>query len=171
MKMRKGNRRVVSATELAEMGFCEQKIRLKAQYGDRDTRESAQLRSQGKQNHLTHHHTTLHHHNRPDRDHLPVSDRRCFIASAVYGMDDPRTNELRKFRDERLLTFSSGRIAVLLYYRFSPVLAGLAQRHPGVRKVAIVVLDHVRRRIASNHPSAKERTHGKHQQDQFPPPQ
>lgn len=51
-----------------------------------------------------------------------TSDRRCYIATAVYGADAPETNRLREFRDTHLLTNRSGVIFVGVYYKVSPLL-------------------------------------------------
>ncbi|MBU0765241.1 MAG: hypothetical protein KJ607_10450 [Bacteroidetes bacterium] len=51
-------------------------------------------------------------------------DKRCFIATAVYGMpDDYHLYLLRAFRDRRLMTNLPGRLFVRIYYRTSPRIA------------------------------------------------
>ncbi len=45
----------------------------------------------------------------------------CFIATAAYGsMEHPAVNILRRFRDEVLMKFGTGRAFIRLYYRHSP---------------------------------------------------
>jgi hypothetical protein len=52
------------------------------------------------------------------------------VATLVYGADDPRTNELRRFRDEVLRTRRHGRRLVSLYYRLAPAVCRVTGRHP-----------------------------------------
>lgn len=82
--------------------------------------------------------------------HIPPSssDRRCFVASAVYGLDDPRTEELRRFRDTQLQPSKFGRAAVRLYYRLSPALVLVLDWCPVLRRLARAALDLVRSRIS-----------------------
>jgi len=59
-----------------------------------------------------------------------VTDKRCFIATAVYGTDAWQTNALRRWRDTVLLPSASGRLLTRIYYRLSPCLAGWLVAHP-----------------------------------------
>ncbi len=61
----------------------------------------------------------------------------CFIATAAYGSSlDPHVAVLRDFRDTCLLTNRAGRSFVHFYYQYSPPLAHLIARHPGLRTIA-----------------------------------
>ena len=60
---------------------------------------------------------------------LTSSDRRCFIASAVFGVDAEETVLLRQFRDRKLLPCCAGRWMVLLYYKVSPTIAMFLKEH------------------------------------------
>lgn len=81
--------------------------------------------------------------------HIPRSstDRRCFVASAVYGADDPRTDQLRQFRDTYLMGSATGRGVVQLYYTLSPGLARAIATVPGLRPVVVRALDLIRHRL------------------------
>jgi len=60
----------------------------------------------------------------------------CFIATAAYGSSlEPHVAVLRAFRDTYLLTNRAGRSFVGFYYQYSPPLANLIARHPGLRTV------------------------------------
>ena len=72
---------------------------------------------------------------------LHPGDRRCFIASVVYGPDAPQTDALRAWRDSRLLPFRLGRVAIRVYYVGSPFVAALLAKHHGLRRLAAAILD------------------------------
>ena len=57
-----------------------------------------------------------------------VEDTRCFVASHLWGVSDPRTLLLRRFRDEHLMRHLPGRYLVEIYYRLSPSLVVAARR-------------------------------------------
>jgi len=60
----------------------------------------------------------------------------CFIATAAYGSSTkPHVKELRDFRDRFLLTTSTGRAIVDLYYTCSPPVADFIARHNTVSLV------------------------------------
>jgi len=64
------------------------------------------------------------------------SDRRCFIATAVYGAEDhPHVSILRGFRDTYLLGNPAGTAFVDLYYRYSPPLADLIEHSQSLRSL------------------------------------
>lgn len=121
--------RRLTATDLAKLGSCEAMMFLDEHFGERISPQRAAGRARGNREH--------------QRMHIDVSanhDRRCFIASAVYGEDDPRTQLLRQYRDDRLLTHRKGRWLVASYYRLSPPIAALATRFAIVSRVARVIL-------------------------------
>ena len=163
------NRRRVTASDLAEMGFCEQKCRLKVELGPVDTDRSRAAKRDGTLEHQRFHDAVTRNHDRVvdglggGRD---STDRRCFIASAVYGPFDPRTDELRSFRDRVLLVRPAGRILVAIYYACSPAIAVHLQTAPRLTRFTRRILDLIRRRIAPH--TRKEASHGKEHLD---PPQ
>ena len=58
-----------------------------------------------------------------------ASDKRCYIATHLYGLEHPKTQLLRTFRDRKLLPYCSGRVFVKLYYLYSPMLIRICTRH------------------------------------------
>lgn len=125
-----------SASDLAQMAICERQVLLRAKMGDRKTARQAVAARRGNAVH-----------DRIHREgHTPLSreaptDKRCFIATAVYGMDAPETTRLRRFRDEVLLENSAGRWVVALYYQISPPIAGMLDYNQYARGLIKSVLD------------------------------
>ncbi len=141
MQQRKRERRHhLAATSIAMLGYCEAKLVLQRRYGDMSTPQQDLARERGVEEHEVFHHVVSAHHNTAPP---PASgtDKRCFIASAVYGADDPRTWRLRAWRDERLAPTRLGRIAIALYYRKAPALVRLCARRPALARIARVLLD------------------------------
>jgi hypothetical protein len=68
-------------------------------------------------------------------------DPACFVATAAYGTAlDKRLDDLRWFRDEKLLNFRWGQIFVAKYYRYGPVLAALVSEHKTLKIIAKTIL-------------------------------
>lgn len=132
-------RKSVSATELATLGRCERQLVLDARYGKTPARSTKADRQRGDREHLRHHVEAQRYATQP----MATGDRRCFIATAIYGPDAPQTWLLRHWRDHRLLPYPAGRFLVWLYYRCSPMIASLALRHPALHRSLRATLDRV----------------------------
>jgi len=66
----------------------------------------------------------------------------CFIATAVYGSyDAPQVVNLRRFRDEKLMSYSIGRLFIAAYYQMSPPLAQWLKKSPHFAKPVRQILD------------------------------
>lgn len=78
---------------------------------------------------------------------LKRADKRCFIATACYGVDDPRTEALRQWRDRVLMPSHVGRGLVQLYYRLSPLLVRLCERYPALLTPVRGIVDRFHARI------------------------
>ncbi len=60
----------------------------------------------------------------------------CFIATAAYGsMWHPHVASLRRFRDEHLRPFATGRAAIAVYETVSPPIAAFIAPHPTLRAI------------------------------------
>lgn len=117
--MRNKNPKSVSVTDIAGLGICEQQAVLDAQFGKA---RSAALNARAK--------SGIAAHAKFDRQVRTVSDRRCFIASAVFGSDALETTTLRQFRDKILLPRKLGKALCRLYYAISPSLVPIINRSP-----------------------------------------
>jgi hypothetical protein len=62
-------------------------------------------------------------------------DRRCFVATYLYGESDSRVRDLRVFRDVVLMPSIFGRFFVRFYYLLSPFLIHVCSKFPFVKKV------------------------------------
>lgn len=125
----------VPISELAEMGVCERKIYLRAKYGARTSKDRQAHQRRGEEVHLA-----AYQQSRPDEGQTP-SDKRCFIASCVYGADAPKTNHLRHFRDSKLRRSVPGRLFIRTYYLASPHVVKLLVRVPALKRLARRVVD------------------------------
>jgi hypothetical protein len=76
---------------------------------------------------------------------MPASDRRCFIASVVYGVDASETQMLRILRDRVFLRSWFGSRLVGLYYKLSPSAARWLERRTWARVIVRRVLDRLLR--------------------------
>jgi hypothetical protein len=80
-----------------------------------------------------------------------AGDARCFVATALWGPIDPRTQALREWRDRWLLRHRWGPAAARLYYRVSPRLVSLVVRAPWLRAAIDRALSFVAHRVVTWH--------------------
>lgn len=118
----------ISATELAKMGKCERQIHLEGLYGENPAL-TQKLRERGRQKH------------EQFERRVTGQDRRCFIATAVYGAEAAETAFFRAFRDRVLMDKRGGRIFVAVYYRLSPRIAAYLDKEPVSRWLCRLVLN------------------------------
>lgn len=69
------------------------------------------------------------------------TDKRCYVASYLYGVEDPRTETLRQFRDNTLQCSPGGRILIAFYYRLSPVVIKISKRAPWIDRLLRRIVD------------------------------
>lgn len=135
----------VSASQLAAMGFCEAKIVLEAKHGEKVTTEQQVARDRGNRLHAQFHERAVQNHNSLPRHRTGP----CFIATAVYGDQDPRTNELRCFRDQVLQRSPWGRSLISIYYTVSPPIAAWLTKRHWAKCLTQYLLDTIRHIIQS----------------------
>lgn len=132
----------IPATQIAALGFCETKLVLQDQHGDRVTKTQAAARVEGQVAHEAFDKAVVAKHNQGS---TVARDRRCFVATAIYGVNDPRTEDLRRFRDTRLMTTSTGRALARIYYTASPLLVRVMRLCPILKYPVRHLLDWVRK--------------------------
>jgi hypothetical protein len=130
-----GERGEVSATELAEMGFCEKRVQLASIYGDRVTPEQRRARARGRDAHQQYFEEGV----------AASADRRCFVATFVFGPDAAETQVLRAYRDAVLTRGRWGRLLVSLYYRTAPAVCRFLEAEP----VAVVAVQRLLRPVVA----------------------
>jgi hypothetical protein len=78
-----------------------------------------------------------------------AGDGRCFVATALWGPTDPRTQALREWRDFWLLKRGWGRAVTRLYYWLSPQLVDVMATMPRLRAAVSSGLSAVAHRVAA----------------------
>lgn len=127
----------VSASELAEMGYCEKKMLFELCLGRRISPERMQAQAQGTAAHQQFHRDATVSSPYPRLGNVKPW---CFIASELFGPKAAETVLLRQFRDMVLRKYSLGRAFVRIYYQHSPTVAGWMHRHRFARAVTRAVL-------------------------------
>lgn len=129
------DRRPVTASEIHAVAFCPESYRLRragARMDPRATLDAARGQAL---------HDTL------NREVRAAEDRRCFVASYLYGVDDPRTQSLRTWRDGRLRRYRGGRVCIAAYYRLAPLLILVAQRNRRLDAILRWIVDRLAARL------------------------
>lgn len=115
----------VSASELAQMGVCERRVKFEHDRGRRRTPEQLQAMKRGRRAHETFY--------RDGQDAARTGDR-CFVSTLVFG-EAPETRILRCFRDQVLRPWPLGRRFIIVYYRFAPAVCRFLDRRPSLLPV------------------------------------
>lgn len=105
----------VSASDVGRAAYCPHYLELKNK-GVKASRQAQSARAKGNTSH--------------DKLNRMAQDKRCYIASHLYGIDDSRTEALRSFRDKKLLSHRPGKVLVNIYYRLSPTLVIISSQIP-----------------------------------------
>ena len=122
----------ISATRLSEVGLCQRMVALRMRHGEA---EPAPARKSRLEHGVVMHDST-------EQAAMGVSRKGpCFIATAVFGSRDPRTELLRTWRDDVLLQNRLGRSFVRAYYRLSPPLAKALSRSRASSRIVARLLE------------------------------
>jgi len=108
------NKPWVNASEIGQAKFCPHSLFLQKR-GYKPNREASIAMRRGSRAHA-----------RKAADAQLAEDKRCYIATAIYGAEHPMTQMLRQWRDEQLTPYWWGRLITWSYYKLSPVLVKLA---------------------------------------------
>lgn len=112
----------VAAKDLAEMGFCEKRVQLAHLHGERATPKQRKAMARGQVAHQRYWEEGV----------AATADRRCFVATFVFGPDASETQVFRAYRDAVLLRQCWGRALVAAYYRVAPMGCRIMARSPGI---------------------------------------
>ncbi len=110
-------------TDIVGTVYCEQKVVFDRERGDARPLEVRAKAAAGTFEHLRF---------QVEGQTRAAIDRRCFIATAIYGPDAAETNFLRAWRDRVLMPAMAGRLFVRAYYAVSPGLVPLLCRSRSV---------------------------------------
>lgn len=127
-------RKYHTITRIVDTVYCEQKATFDRQYGDARPLSVRAKAAAGTFEHIRF---------QAEGQTRAVVDRRCFIATAVYGEDAFETAFLRSWRDRVLLSCLVGRLLITCYYAMSPGIARALTRLPRVARIVRVCLDRV----------------------------
>jgi len=70
-----------------------------------------------------------------------MADRRCYVATYIYGDSGIETLALRLWRDQVLRTTPTGRLAIAIYYVVSPALVRMLGRSTLATRLVKGLLD------------------------------
>jgi hypothetical protein len=135
--MAAGRRRRIKASDLGHLASCETRFALeRMRGGGGSNRPSAPDDQQRAYEALV-----AAHHN------AQLIDRRCFVATELYGEDAPETDRLRAYRDTFLRESYLGRMVINVYYRVAPATAGLLRRSSKATRLVRWVMDRIVARL------------------------
>lgn len=120
----------VSAKDLAEMGFCEKRVLLAQLYGDRASPAQRAAMIRGRDLHVQYYR----------EGQASATDRRCFVATFLFGESAPETHALRRYRDVVMLRRPWGRCFVHCYYSIGPTACWILDRSALLRRFTRRVL-------------------------------
>lgn len=136
----------LTATEVAEVALCERKVALDDRLGRDETVEGREAKQRGNELHRKAEAAGSGQYTRHSSGRM--QDRRCFIATSVYGADAEETQKLRDWRDDTLEPHTWGRVLIKTYYKVSPYVLKVIEPRPRLAKLIRRVLDQLVRRIS-----------------------
>lgn len=131
----------LSATTIAQCSYCENRLALDTRYGKKTSELEQKRQARGDEEHLRHDLAARKYGN---------SDRRCFVATEVYGAFAQETDDLRNFRDTVLKQSWYGRLFITAYYDISPALVVAIRKAPFLRGHVRRMLDQIVRWVSND---------------------
>lgn len=129
-------KRFHSISEIAAIVYCERQAVLDRQHGKA---RSLSVKAKAASGRFQHQRFAMEGRAQASRD------RRCFVATAIYGPEAPETEWLRRWRDTVLMPRIGGRAIVRAYYTLSPCLVCIVERYPRFKASVHRLLDRVLR--------------------------
>ena len=128
---RSADDRMVSASDLAQMGRCEKLVVFEHLYGSRPSSHRQRAMARG-----------LLEHEQFYREGAASAWRkgRCFVSTCVFG-ESWQTWELRRFRDKVLRPRNWGRRLIWFYYRVAPSICMALRRWPVLQRPVRMVME------------------------------
>jgi len=123
----------VSASDAGRASFCPHHLELKHK-GSKPSASAKAARTRGDNAH--------------DELNKAAEDKRCFVASHLYGIDHGKTVLLRRFRDRHLTEKWYGQWSIGVYYALSPALVDIARRVKVVDWVLRLTVNGIIKRIS-----------------------
>lgn len=80
---------------------------------------------------------------------ITMEDKRCFIASHLYGIDHDKTQLLRIYRDCHMKTNRLGRMAIAIYYTLSPWWVWLARHSVFIDRCSRTLIEWIVRKLVA----------------------
>lgn len=115
----------VAVTQLVNMTKCENQTLLNTVYKPKLANDVKQRQKEGISDHKKFEKLNNKYANNSQRvisEMNKSSDRRCYVATAIFGNTSPETIVLRKWRDQTLSQYYAGRLFIQAYYKISPLL-------------------------------------------------
>jgi len=115
----------VAVTQLVNMTKCENQTLLNTVYKPKLANDVKQRQKEGISDHKKFEKLNNKYANNSQRvisEMNKSSDRRCYVATAIFGNHSPETTVLRKWRDQTLSQYYVGRLFIQAYYKTSPML-------------------------------------------------
>ena len=129
-------KRFHSISEVVAIVYCERQAVLDRQYGEE---RSLEVKAKAASGRFQHQRFAMEGKAQASRD------RRCFVATAIYGAEAPETEWLRVWRDTVLMPRRIGRAIVRGYYALSPALVRIVERYPRLKTTVHRLLDNILR--------------------------
>lgn len=132
------SKNIVNASDIGKAAYCPHSLSL-AKRRVKESGFSLQLQKEGTLKHDKLTQTVL------TQNEDSAQDSRCYVASYAFGSNHPITQDLRDWRDEILLSWSTGKLLVVIYYSLSPVWVRVCRHWPlcaELSKSVVIALHH-----------------------------